>query len=175
MFGSKSQPIQKPKNKNGCDIMYINNSLDISNIGESIAISEFTRYHIQAFIPFGHNTPIDLIIALNNRLIRIQCKTTFKTINNEYMKFNLTRDTRAYKHLKYTKEEIDYFFLYCIENNFRGLISVNEADSTDMIIRLSRPKNNQIKFVKMFYEYDFDYQIKRLMVNYTPNSPIYFY
>ena len=90
--------------------MYNGNSLDIGNIGEAVAIAEFQKRSIQTFLPFGHNNPIEIIALINNKLIRIQCKTTQKTHNNEYKYINLTRDTRAYQHLIYTENEIDYFF-----------------------------------------------------------------
>ena len=154
--------------------MYNGNSLDIGNIGEAVAIAEFQKRSIQTFLPFGHNNPIDIIALINNKLIRIQCKTTQKTHNNEYMYFNLTRDTRAYQHLKYTENEIDYFFLYCIENGFKGLISIQEINCSDVTIRLTAPKNNQCNRIRMYYDYDFNYRLNELITRTNIYCPIQF-
>ena len=90
------------------------------------------------------------------------------------MRFNLTRDTRAYQHLKYTENEIDYFFLYCIENGFKGLISIQEINCTDVVIRLTAPKNNQCNGIRMYYDYDFNYRLNELITRTNIYCPIQF-
>ena len=63
---------------------------------------------------------------------------------------------------KYIEGEIDLFGLYCIENNYIGLLFMDEYTCKDTVIRLNKPKNNQINRAKMSERYSFDNQIKRI-------------
>lgn len=152
-----------------------NNSNIIGNIGEAIAIAEFSKRGIPVSIPFGQNAPYDLIVQINNILYRIQCKTTKIVHNNGIMQFSICR-TNGFKsiHTIYSNDEIDFIFLYCVENNFIGLISVAETfGSREISIRTFPATNNQYKKVRFAKDYEFNLQLHRLMHN--NRCPIYFY
>ena len=140
------------------------NSRMIGNIGESEAIAEFVKRGIPIFTPFGQNSPVDLVAYINNHFIKIQVKTT-ENATNGVMKFNIDR-TNGFtkKHIPYSKKEVDYFFLYCIENDYKGLISYEDLKSgTQFRLRYSKTKINQIKGVNFADEYRFDKKIEGIM------------
>ena len=142
--------------------MYDNSSV-VGNVGETMALSEFARRGVTVLIPFGQNVPYDLVIEIKGKFYRIQCKTTQKVHNQERMRFNICR-TNGFtgKHSCYTENEIDFFFLYCIENNYMGLVSISEVKGKrDLFIRLTPPKNNQ-KGVNMASNYEIDKQLGSL-------------
>ena len=140
-----------------------NNSSVIGNIGEAIAFSEFVKRGYTVLFPFGQNTPYDLVVDIGGKLYKIQCKTTEKIHEESVMLFYSCR-TNGFtgKHTTYTVDEIDYIFLYCIENGYMGLINVNEVPPQKIMIRLNPPKNFQTKNVRMAQDYLLDVQLKKI-------------
>lgn len=126
---------------------------NIGNIGEAVAIAEFSKLNIPVLLPFGDNLPYDMVIELNGVFKRIQVKTT-ELIKDDKMIFrtNVT-DPFNLTNRKYSNTEVDYFFLYCIENGYVGLLPYSEYTGRDTHIRLTVPKNNQTKGIKMYYDY----------------------
>lgn len=144
--------------------MYINTST-IGNIGESVAICEFMKKGIQVLLPFGQNVPYDLVIQINDSFYKIQCKTTKKVHNDTFMRFDICRTGFKGKRMLYTSQEIDYYFLYCIENNYIGLVPINDAIGlSDLILRISPPKNNQAIKIRYASDYSFDKQINNVQL-----------
>ena len=60
---------------------------------------------------------------------------------------------------KYNKDEVDYFGLYCLENNYIGLLPFSDYTGKDTKIRIVPTKNNQQNKVKMADDYSFNKQI----------------
>ncbi len=56
------------------------NSKRIGNIGESIAIAEFTKRGIPVLIQFGDNASYDLDIDLNGEIKKHQIKLKLQTV-----------------------------------------------------------------------------------------------
>lgn len=142
--------------------MYDNSSL-IGSIGEAVAIAEFAKRGIPVSKPITDNLPYDLIIDVNNILYKVQCKTT-KNTKNGVMCFYIDRTngfTRT--HVAYDINEIDYYFLYCIENNYCGLIPLKEVYGQGCVtIRVTAPRNNQVIGSKFHTTYSIDNQLPLL-------------
>lgn len=133
------------------------NSRRVGNVGEAVAMSEFVKRGIDVFIPFGQNTPVDMMVIVNDKILKIQVKTTSK-IKHGRMEFDLCR-TNGFtgKATPYTKEEVDYIFLYCIENEYKGIISFEKVDGKkELSLRVERPKNNQVAGINNACDYDFE-------------------
>ena len=144
--------------------MYYGNSTAIGNIGEAVAIAEFTKRGYNVYSPLGQNTPCDIIIEKYGKYFRIQCKTTANLKQNgSVMEFQVCRSNGfTFEKKPYTSTEIDYIFLYCIENNYCGLIHISEIEnriSCELRIRTIYPLNNQIDKVRMMDKYSLDNQL----------------
>ena len=110
----------------------------------------------------GDNQPFDLIIYCNGIFYKIQVKTTEKIIGGSHMKFGLNRTNPFTKErFLYNKDEVDYFALYCIENNWCGLLPYRE-NIRELNVRLKQTKNNQTKNIIFATDVDFDIQIKKI-------------
>ena len=133
------------------------NSKNIGNIGEAKTITKFVEYGIPVYIPFGDNERADLIAEFNGKLNKIQVKTSVKA-EDGYMRFDCTSSTahrlNGSKHI-YTKDEIDYFALYNIQRDKLFLIKVEDCPTT-ICIRYEKPKNNQVKGIRMEEDYLFE-------------------
>ena len=142
--------------------MYDNSHVIIGSIGEAVAIAKFTQAGFKVSIPFTYNLPYDLIVDYNGHLYKIQIKTTEK-INNNKMVFNGTRNNgKTVIKFNYGSEEIDYFFLYCIENNWCGLIKQSLFQTKEARIHLELPKNSNYAKCKMAYDYEFSHRIDEI-------------
>lgn len=137
----------------------------MGDIGEAIAIADFTKAGAIVSKPLSNNARYDIIIDINGKLFRVQVKTT-SSVKEDKMVF-ATKTTNyvkgEHKSVHYTKEEVDMFYFYCAENDWRGLYLItDEVIPTEMRIRLVPPKNGQIKGVKMAEDYEFLHQFKNI-------------
>ena len=140
-----------------------NNSNSIGNIGETSAIFQFTKRNIPVSVPFGQNTPYDLIVQIRGKLYKIQCKTAQYCCDDK-MIFYITR-TNGFTglHTLYNDNEIDFFYLYCIENGYCGLIDISEASTYSIRLRLTKTRNNQSHNIKYAKDYDLDIQLQKIL------------
>ena len=112
-------------------------------------------------MPFGEGYVADLIADFNGKLNRIQIKTTESLHDGSYMKWKIThQDGYHGKRKKYTKEEVDYFALYCIESDILCLVPFNDALTNEIIIRLDSFSGVRLKTMKFESEYKFENIIK---------------
>lgn len=142
------------------------NTVEIGDIGEAIAIAEFTQAGFIVSKPLSNNARYDLIIDRNNKLYRVQVKTTLK-IKDGKMPFPTKSTNYVQGKLKperYTQDEIDLFFLYCVDNGWKGIFYLKDVFQVplELKIRIEEPKNGQKIGVKFAKDYEFNKQIKRL-------------
>lgn len=145
----------------------IMNSVNIGDIGEAIAISKFTQNGFIVSKPLSNNARYDFVVEYNNKLYKIQVKTT-SNIKDNVMIFatkttNYTKGNWASNN--YTKQEIDAFFLYCAENQWCGLY-FGEQDGSfnkNLNIRLVPTKTGQIKGIRFADNFLFEQQIKNFV------------
>lgn len=139
------------------------NSSKIGSIGEAVALTEFAKRGYKVSIPFSENCPYDLVVDKNGKLIKIQCKTT-EHLKNNCMEFSICRSNGfTYEKKRYDETEVDYIFVYCIENGYMGLVPINETNqSLTFTIRLSKPKNNQKKGIHLYSDYEFSHVVDTL-------------
>lgn len=112
------------------------NSKRIGNIGEIKAISKFVELGIPVYLPFGDNERADMIINVDNKLLKIQVKTS-NTCDNDGVSFYLdcSRGHRELYRTHYTSDDIDYFVLYSIQLDKLYMIHVNDAPKTKIYFR----------------------------------------
>lgn len=126
----------------------------IGDIGESVVISEFLKHGINVLIPYDDNSAYDLVICVDDCFYKIQVKTTEKVKDSgRYMSFEITK-SNPYSKIdpKYVKGEVDYFALYCIENEWCGLFAFDEY-VPHMTFRLKETKSGQVKNIKFADDY----------------------
>lgn len=133
------------------------NANEIGNIGEAKALMKFSEFGIPVYLPFGNGNGIDMIININNRLFKIQVKTS-EVIDRgcaEFHIFSSTRNSGGHKRKVYTDNDIDYFVLYSVPLDMLFLVHVNDAPDTKIRIRIADPlcNNNRIRNAD---EYIFD-------------------
>ena len=142
------------------------NTVSIGDVGESLAIAKFIREGLTVSKPLSNNARYDLIVEFNNKLYKVQVKTT-NAIKEGKMIFatKTTNYTKgSWESKSYSQDEIDIFFLYCFENEWCGLYFSNETINipVELNIRITPPKNGQKTGIRFAEVYSFDKQIELL-------------
>lgn len=134
------------------------NSKKKGNLTELQCITAFTEMGALISIPFGEDSRYDFIADVNDKLIKIQCKSSSELIENNQVvaiTFKTVRqsgsNSKVYTRVKYTKEEIDYFATFY--NNHCYVIPVEEC-SNEKRLRFIPPKNGQIKGINFAKDYE---------------------
>lgn len=134
---------------------------EIGNIGYAKTITKFTELGIPVFIPFCEGSVIDLIAYFGGKLNKIQVKTTRKVHKNSLMKFKISHQDGFHGgRKKYSSEEVDYFALYCIENDKLFLVPIEQCQGYGVTIRLSGTNKINSKISKFDIDYTFDNIVK---------------
>lgn len=105
------------------------NGKSIGDIGETRVLYEFTRLGIPVFLPYGENTKKDMIAEFNGTLNRIQVKTAGLAGDSGVYKVNLKnssirRDGATVVSIP-TKDDIDFYGIYCLERDKPILIPIS--------------------------------------------------
>ena len=131
------------------------NSKRIGNIGEAKVLAKFVEMGIPVYIPFGDDEKADLIAEFNDKLNKIQVKTSIKSKNGCSL-FDLTSSTAHRTNggrRKYSNSEIDYFALYSLDRDKIYLMKVPDNPMSAITIRFEDTKSGMKSRVN--YESDF--------------------
>jgi len=139
------------------------NTKEIGFVGEKALEFECAKNKIIYFKTDTDNLPYDYLIQMKDGFKKVQVKTTEFKNDDSKIEFS-TRHGNYYtnSHRVYKKDEIDYFYLYCIETGQSFLLK-NDGKGSTLVVRLLEPKNNQKDKIKMFYDYEFTKIIRELL------------
>lgn len=113
-------------------------------------------------IPWGDNARYDFVLDVQNKLYKIQCKTSSKQEEGVY-KFQCRStyvNSQGNRSASYTADDVDFFCTF-IEGKCY-LIPLAETSKREKVMRFVPPKNNQTKGITFAQEYLADNQIERL-------------
>ena len=120
---------------------------------EATILGELVRRGFRVLKPFGENHRYDLVIDLDGRFVRVQCKSgrlrrgvvNFSTAS---VRSNTDgRSTRGYA------GEADLFVVYCPDNHGIYAVPVDEAPAGYMNLRVAPPLNKQARGVRWAADY----------------------
>lgn len=132
-------------------------------IVELECITYLYKLGYQVSTPYGENSRYDLIVDINGKLIRVQCKSCVLGEGGSFINFrcvSVRKNTKKTRRRKYTPEEIDYFATYY--DNQCYLVPVKEC-STDKSLRFYPPKNGQKKGISFAEDYTAEKQIEKIL------------
>ena len=126
---------------------------DIGERAQGVILAEVMKYGYTVLIPFGEGRRYDMVIEKEGQFSRLQCKTG-RYING-VIKFNTCSTNWFNKTRKlYTREEIDYFAVYCEYTGKVYLVPVEEITGSDGTLRVEPTANNQAKGVRWAKAYE---------------------
>ncbi len=134
------------------------NTKDIGDRTEAIILAELLKAGYNALLPFGDNNRYDMVVDINGKFIRIQCKTGY--LKNGCVKFStvsIYKGKNGTVKRPYTKDEIDIIMVYSREYDKIYAISVNELAKGIMTLRVEKTKNNiSYKSINWAKDYEFN-------------------
>lgn len=126
------------------------NSKDKGNIGEAIALAEFTKRNIQVAIPFGDNARYDLIAEFNGKLNKIQikyCNQKITSTNSICCPCASSKNHTTNKNRDTYENDVDYFVFYLAEWNKTLIVPIEIIGNKKQItFRQTKPANNQSNY-----------------------------
>lgn len=129
---------------------------NIGDITELKCILAFRQRGIIVSIPYGEDSPYDLVAEIDGSLKRVQCKTSRPTRSGGAYEFNTsvshTNTTSTVS--KSYGGKIDYFMTIVEEEPY--LISVEECGVSKKALRKEPPKNGQVVGVSLLENYHLD-------------------
>lgn len=146
----------------------MDNTLIRGDINELQCILDFQKRGYYCSIPFSGSCRYDLIVDINDKLYKIQCKASSYSEDEGVLKMSATRSTtNTQRTVKYTysEKEVDYFYTSWKEYGF--LIPINEV-STEKYLRVKSPKNG----IQSTMSIASDYLIDNVIQSITTQTPI---
>ena len=145
----------------------------VGDIGEYSIIAKLMKIDgIYVSKPFGDNCPYDIIIDINSSIYRCQIKTC-EFVKEGVMRFyiNITNPFNKTKR-SYCSDEVDLFLLYCIENDYSGLMTFSDYTSNETVIRTELPLSYFYTNVKLASEFEMNKRILFLKDNGIFDTPL---
>ena len=121
---------------------------------------DFTSNGILVSKPITQDSRYDFIVDINNKLYKIQCKSSSISEDKSYILMKTkTTNIRTMKDTYYTKEDIDYF--YTTFDNIGYLVPVEDAGHGETRLRFNsqNPYNPNIKWAS---NYHFDLMLQKI-------------
>lgn len=136
---------------------------------ELCCLQDFNNLGLQCLTPVGDSSKYDVVVDINGKFYRIQCKTAHWSTDtsNEKVAFEIntncqTTNTKKTIRYKYNSEQIDYFY-----TNFNGqgyLVSIDEATGLRFRWRYEYPSTGQKKGIHIADNYKIEEVIKTLII-----------
>ena len=133
------------------------------NITELECLLSFVKEGYKVSIPYGEDCRYDLVVDINNKLYRVQCKTSHVLTNPEdgfkFKSQSVVITTHGTKQSTYSEQEIDYF-----ATMYEGqcyLIPVGECGH-EKTLRFRYPTNGQKKGISLAENYTLQKMIERI-------------
>ena len=117
--------------------------VDVGLRTEAAIVSQLIRKGYDVLVPLGVNQRYDLVLEINGRFVRAQCKTG--RFRAGVVRFS-PRSTRCNRHSIQTRGyrgEVDIFLVYCRELDRTYAVPVEEAPSSEMWLRVEPALNGQ--------------------------------
>lgn len=145
----------------------MDNTLIRGDVNELQCILDFQKRGYYCSIPFSSSCRYDLIVDINDKLYKIQCKASSYSENEGVLKMSATRSTtNTQKTTRYTysEKEVDYFYTSWKEYGF--LIPIDEV-STEKYLRIKPPRSGMQSTMSIASDYLIDNVIQSIITQ-TP-------
>lgn len=133
------------------------------NITELECLLSFVKEGYKVSIPYGEDCRYDLVVDINNKLYRVQCKTSHALTNPEdgfkFKSQSVVITTHGTKQSRYSEAEIDFFAT--VYEGQCYLVPVTECAS-EKTLRFRYPANGQKKGISLAENYTLEKMIERI-------------
>lgn len=146
----------------------MDNTLSRGIVTELQCIKDFISLGYHCSIPYGDCARYDIVVDIDNKLYRIQCKTSSwsKDTAQEKVAFDFDARTTTVNTKKtirklYTSKEIDFFYTYFEGKSY--LIPMSEMEGkTSFRMRYKYPSSGQKQGIHLEKDYELNVQIEKI-------------
>ena len=133
------------------------NTKEVGNLTELQCMTRLYELGCIVSVPFGNANKYDLIVDIDNRLYKVQCKHSSEVRDPDgtvhSIRFKTTwqsHNLHSYVRHTYTKDEVDFFATFYNGNCY--LVPIEECGQVKQL-RIAPPKNNQEKNITYLHDY----------------------
>jgi hypothetical protein len=117
-------------------------------------LATFVKHGYRVLLPYGVNHRYDFVLDLDDRFLRVQCKTgRLREGAVLYNPYSAQSNTRRARTRCYTGE-IDLFAIYCPETGGIYLVPIEEATQGHGTLRVDPPANSQVRRIRWAADYE---------------------
>jgi hypothetical protein len=128
--------------------------VDVGHRTEAIIIAELVKRGFRLLIPHGVNQRYDLVIDLDGKFVRVQCKTgRLRKGAVQFSTHSVRTNTRGWFVRDYSGEA-DLFLVYCPQTDRFYAVPVEDAPKRAMYLRVDRTLNRQSQGIRWAHEYE---------------------
>jgi hypothetical protein len=131
-----------------------NHPVDVGLRSEAAILAELVRRGYAVLLPFGVNQRYDLVLDLDGRLVKAQCKTG--RLRNGVIRFRtssvMTTKTRNVR--RGYSGEVDVFLVFCPETKSVYCVPEAKAAGNHMHLRVDPCRNRQQQGVNWASDYE---------------------
>jgi hypothetical protein len=127
--------------------------VDVGLRTEAAILAELARRGYRVLVPWGTNQRYDLVLEVDDRFLRVQCKTG--RLRNGVIRF-ATRSTRSNTQGTYSRGysgEAELFLVYCSELDQIYAVPVDEA-AEEGWLRVDPARNGQEQGIRWASDYE---------------------
>lgn len=143
------------------------NMLELGKAGEHLVCANLILSGYKAYLS-DQGLPYDVIVDINNKLLRIQVKTTLQSTfipqrrqNYKSYKFHCRRCGKGGRR-EYSNDELDIVAFVCVKDNLIGYLNIKDVRTT-MYFRTKQQKYFSAKQGIYLEDLSFDKVIKELI------------
>lgn len=128
--------------------------VDVGQRTEAVILAELVKRGYRVLLPFGVNHRYDLVLDLDGRFLRVQCKTG--RVRRGCVQFNarsIRSNTKRARNRSYAGE-IDLFAVYCPATGRVYAVPIEDATLSDCSLRLVPTRNGQAEGVRWAADYE---------------------
>jgi hypothetical protein len=128
--------------------------VDVGHRTEGAILSELVRRGYSVLVPFGVNQRYDLVIDMDGKFVRAQCKTGWLRRGAVRFSTQSTQSNTARRIVRGYAGDADAFLVYCPETDRIYAVPVDEAPVGYMYLRVDPPLNGQTHSIHWARDYE---------------------
>lgn len=122
------------------------------SIAEMVVAAKLMEKEWKVLFPFGENCRYDLVAEKDGKFVRVQVK--YVTPRNGALDVGC-KSSNNWNVDKYTAEQVDFIAVYDSQNKDVYFVPSSKFNSSSIILRLSKTKNNQRVGIKKAENFSF--------------------
>lgn len=134
----------------GARILHNMKTYEIGVRAEGCVLAALIKSEYTVLIPFGGTQRYDLVVDMGNGFKTVQCKSG--VLRRGAIRFRVDSSGPARPRKAYG-DEVDFFGVYCAENDETYLVPSSEMGTAMGVLRVEASRNNQVKGVRLAERY----------------------